>query len=348
MYLYCPSCQSQFPAGGHCPRCSSRLLSPSEFTDGLARVCLPPPSAIRASGLNRFIVGTVVAFGLHIALREWAFALMAWNVLEPIAPASLNYSLWFLALLVGALLAGAGRSGAFIGGLAVGIMCALAWLIADSYPHVAITLPNVLLAMAMLVAGGVSAYFGNRIWPSAIELPKAPLPRRSSILSVENQPNAEHPSKPMQWLRILGSTVLIVVAVLGAESVRTFLGDSPSHLFQVNGPAAPRVTFELTTAMVLISAMFSGAGTGAGLRHAIVTAVLSSTVILGLFETQSTKAMSGLNWYLTELGPEVSDARPQVVLAGTCFVAITIAGWLGGQLFPALSKRAKKVRRYQD
>jgi len=343
MYLFCPKCQSQFPAGGHCPRCSSRLQSPVEVADSLAKLSAPPPRPIQVGIGGRFAVGCVIALGLHIALLEWTTATLSLTGgSRSDIDLWLGFTLRFVALIPGALIAGAGRPGAFSSGLAIGLLVTGAWLIVDPYPAFQIDMQRGGMAVALVLSAGAMASIGGRIWPPSVYLPMPASPRGSSMLGLSMEENEQVRSWPTQWARILATATLVVISVIMADEIRKGMSKLPAGLVQVNGAAAARSDLQITAVLTILAGILCGASTGSGFRHGLITAVLAIAIVLPLHHSRPAAELPGIDFYLELFTDATVDTQPDVVLGIGIFLTIALAGWLGGQLFPPISKKSRR------
>ena len=170
MYLFCSKCQTQFPATSRCPRCSSRLLAPAEAADSLSVTVAIPPQPLQSTLTGRIMVGSILALGLHLALREWGAAVGLFDDSISETGYLAGYFLRIAAAMVGGVFAGAGRSRAFSGGATVGLISGAAWLVVDSFPHLRLDALNIGLMIALVSLAGCCALMGGRIWPAVVEM----------------------------------------------------------------------------------------------------------------------------------------------------------------------------------
>jgi hypothetical protein len=342
MYLFCPNCQAQFAGEGHCPRCKTRLLSPSEVSDRHLPVHLPPPRPDESHPFGRLMVGLVVAFGLHLAFREMTLA--ALTSIGELTSVSLilGYVLRVMALIPACLLAGAGRNSSFGIGAFVGGAVAAAWLLIDYYPNIQINAMRIGLALALVPLSGLGAVIGRRVWPPAPVLDVPDSPRQSSVMSMAKASVKPKPKQAMNLVRILAACSLVCVSVVAADALRQQLSRMPSGMFQVSGAAAPRVNLEITAALLLIAGLVAGAGTGAGFRHSLVAAMLSAILVVVLVNTQPPENFTGVEYYASLVSLEENSVRPDVLLGLSVFAIVLVTGTLGGQLFPKLQKQGRR------
>jgi len=347
MYLFCPKCHTQHPAAGRCTKCSSRLLSPSEAADTLGVSVALPPDTTASTFAGRVGVGCVVALGLHLALREWTTAALGpAGELPPTVGFVIGFLLRLVTAGVGGVMTGAGRRQNFSGGAVVGLVCGLAWLLVDGYPQLVVDPLRGGLVGVMAVAAGLTATAAGRVWPEPIVVPDAPSPRDSSLMGLKPTNGPRATGRPTRWLQLLIATGLATAGISAAEKMRTGLRELPAGLLQLGGPsAAARVDFQLTVVVVMLAAAVAGAGTGAGFRHGLIAGILTAVGVYVLRATAEADALPGLDWLAEALCPADAPARNiEMALGGVALTAMTVGGWLGGQLFPPL-RRTRKLPR---
>src|SRR5438874_1601846 len=126
MQLFCPACQTAFPGAQRCPRCGGLLLMPQEA----AEEATPRPRAkprqapLQTSPAGRVAVGAVFALGLYLGLRELATGVILaahpqpdgwWSSFDGLVAVC---GAQVVAVIFGAILAAAGRTGGFTFGAA--------------------------------------------------------------------------------------------------------------------------------------------------------------------------------------------------------------------------------------
>ena len=74
MQLYCPSCQQTFAGRDHCPTCHTRMVTAGEVFSHTQTLPPLPIAALPPTGLERFVLGTLIALGLYLSLHEWSSA----------------------------------------------------------------------------------------------------------------------------------------------------------------------------------------------------------------------------------------------------------------------------------
>lgn len=340
MYLFCPRCNSQHLASSRCPRCSSRLLSPSEVPEVLAARTPPPPPPTQPGFAGRIVVGTLVALGLHLALREWVFAAVsAVGASGTGGELWLGYSLRVIGAAVGGLLAGAGRPRSFATGALAGAACGVAWLAVDAYPDVTFDVARQVAAGILLAVGGVAAVVGGGIWPPPVEVKPPESSRNSSLLKLKPTDGRKR-GRPIGWVRIVIGVTIAVCGVLAADLIRQGLGRLPQGLFN-NLTMTARSDALIAGFVCLLAGVVSGASTGTGWRQGLITGFVTALGVVSISATLPDGPPLAVQYVIDCVG--LGDMPQQGLAAAggvTCGV-VTVAGWFGGQLFPVLRKKAR-------
>ena len=347
MYLFCSKCQTQFPATSRCPRCSSRLLAPAEAADSLSVTVAIPPQPLQSTLTGRIMVGSILALGLHLALREWGAAVGLFDDSISETGYLAGYFLRIAAAMVGGVFAGAGRSRAFSGGATVGLISGAAWLVVDSFPHLRLDALNIGLMIALVSLAGCCALMGGRIWPAVVEMPEIESPRRSSLLKLVVDGKKPILSRPTRWGRIIVASLVVLFAVIAADRGRELLKRLPAGIVNLGGSAAvPLVDFQIALFGVVLASLIAGAGTGVGLRHGAIAGVLSAFAVGGAFTHQPPDSFPALEFLLDKFQTRDSAIQSALVLGSGIAATVTLAGWVGGQLFPPLRQKRRRKSDY--
>ncbi len=97
---------------------------------------------------------------------------------------------------------------------------------------------------------------------------------------------------------------------------------------------------------VVLASLIAGAGSGTGLRHGAIAGVLSAFVVVGAFTQQPPESLPALEFLLDKFQTRDSVFQSTFVLGSGIAATVTLAGWVGGQLFPPL--RQKRRRKTDD
>ena len=349
MQLFCPACQAAFPGTQRCPRCGGLLLLPQEAADAAAlplpRTLPPAPALPTPSG--RVAVGAVLALGLYLGLRKLATGV--------VLAAHPNPEVWWssfdglltvcggqaLAVIFGAVVAAAGRHGGFLFGVSVGGLCGglflAAELIAGAPPRDLVL--YVQLAVLVLV-GGIAGVFAARVWGAVpvLDIPTGDRGRLSSS-RFALEPTV-HPVRPTLWLRILAGAMVMLLAVAAAEQLRGGMQKYSGGMLRVTSIGQGQfLTWQIAVIGILGGGVLAGAGTGAGIRHGVITGGIGGVGVLGLTVLRG-QPLGPVSYWLNRLSlGELPPNDPAAVIAAVAWVLIlgVLGGWLGGSLFLPLA-----------
>lgn len=351
MQLYCPACKTSSPAAERCPRCGERLVAPSELASLSRDQLADPPDLVETTGFGRVAVGVVVALGLAVSFAElsrglWAFAGLSDDPLGQ----TVAWVLRTVAILVGALLSGAGRTnGASAAGVAavtcVGLLLATDYLAATKTTQTELGVAAFACVLA-LVAGIV----GSTLWPAVPPLPPSKLHSRgSSLLPLKNDQDGPRPVEFL-YARVAVAVALAVAGVCLADTARLGVRSVAGAGFAVGSPAqVPAVDFFFAATAVLAGGVLAGGGTGAGLRHGLAFGL--TTAVLVAFAAVIGKespmvpltGLLELTGYATESPRGFTGAVVTVVSLTTLGV---LGGGFGGVLLPRLAMKARGRARH--
>lgn len=357
MQLFCPVCQAAFPGTQRCPRCGGLLLLPHEASEGSSsttpRPKLPPAPAL-PTPTGRVAVGAVLALGLYLGLRKLALGALLLTHPEPDAWWSSFDGLLAvccgqgLAVIFGAVVAAAGRSGGFLFGTAVGGLCGGLFLAAELLAGApARDLVLYVQLVVLVLVGGVAGVFAARIW-GAVPVLDMPVTDRSRLSSSRFalEPTA-HPSRPTAWLRILAGAMIMLLAVAAAEQVRSGVQKYSGGMLRVNSIGQGQfLTWQIAVLGVLGGGLMAGAGTGAGIRHGVIAGGVGGVGVLGLTVLRG-QPLSPVAYWLNKLNlGELPPSDPAAVIAalGGVLLLGVLGGWLGGTLFLPLAPEYMRRR----
>lgn len=341
MYLFCPRCNTQHLASSRCPRCSSRLLAPGEASDLLPPVLPsppPPPPAAPAFG-GRIVVGSLVALGLHVALREWVFAAAgAVGVREISWELWLSFALRVIGSLVGGVLAGAGRPRSFSTGAFVGAVSAVAWLAVDAYPDVSFDLGRMTAAGVLFVLGGVTAVVGGVVWPPPVEVKPPESSHNSSLFKLKTSDGVKR-GRPIAWLRVVIAAAVALIGVLAADLIREGMAKMPQGTFN-NLKMTARSDAIIAGFIAIVAGVVAGATTGRGWRQGALAGGAAMLAVVCISASLPDGPPLPIQYVMEQTGLE-SPGASLAVAGGVLFGIVAVGGWFGGQLFPVLRKKAR-------
>jgi hypothetical protein len=334
----CPRCRGTTP---HllCPKCGARTAD----ADAPMTAAVPAEEASPIAGL---LIGLLLAQGLYYALRHLA---VAWLLATGDPAGETDFweksfsgfvtaqALQGGALLIGSMLAAAGRRQGLILGAGLGFVNAMLLLCLQRLLRQPLDdLTWYGQPLLHMFVGAVGGAIGSRIWQPAPELPPLTgdgragrevlttiLPEQSTAVEVE----------PWPWAHILIGTVLAIGGTLGARMIR--------ELVVVAGGGTGRemqsqfITWEIALVAQLMGGLIAGAGTRGGVLYGLWVGLPSAaflTVVQALAAIRvPTQAVSA--WLLGVSVPEGSPAA--LVIQGIQAVAFcVIGGWLGTIILP--------------
>ncbi len=341
MYLFCPRCNSQHLASSRCPRCSSRLLSPGEAQDVLSASPAAPPPPAQPTAAGRVVVGTLVALGVHLALREGVQAGV--NVAGGIDSMTMlwaNFALRAVGAVVGGMLAGGGRKRGFANGVAVGVVSALAWLGFDAFPDWLFDLTRLAAAGSLVVGGGIAAALGGWLWPPPVEVKVPEQSRGSSLLRLK--PTAERKTtRPVGWVRVIAGATLAVCGVLLASEMRLAMTKMPQGFFNnLTGATSARIDGLLAGFAVVLAGVVAGAANARGWRQGLIAGAFAAVGVMAA-GTLPAGPPPAVTWTADALGFGYQPQQGAAVVGAVVLTLMTAAGWFGGQLFPVLSQKKR-------
>jgi hypothetical protein len=356
MQLFCPTCQAAFAGLPRCPRCGALLLMPQEAAvlataprdNGGANLLRPSPAA-------RVVIGTVLALGSYLGLRKVFTGGLVASAVDPAEwwlttdGLSVVFSLQAIAVLFGAVLAGAGRTRGFPLGVAIGGLCGGLFLAAEVLEGAP---PGLLVLSAqplvLAVGGGIAGMLGCRLWPTPPEL-ELPVPAPSKMSSIQlGIALPPEPPRPTSWVRILAGAAIMVAGVGLTDKVRHGAQKYSGGLLKVESQAQGRfLSWQFATLVILTGGAVAGAGTGAGLRHGILAAALGAAGVFGLTVARG-EATPPITYWLDKLhlnSGTIGDPTVVAAVAGGVLIAGLVGGWLGGALFLPLAPPDRRARR---
>lgn len=345
MQLFCPACQAAFAGTQRCPRCGGLLLLPQEAAEAVVpRVKEAPPAPPLPSPTSRVVVGCVLALGMYLALRKFLMGALMASGREPEA--------WWLtldglvavcgaqavAVVLGAVVAAAGRSGGFLFGASVGGLCGVLFLGAELVGGAAgrgqflYALP-LALAFAGSAAGAVAA----RVWGGVPALSlRGPQDKPAGPLPLEDKAEP----RPTSWLRIILGAAFVVFVVALTDDLRIRAQRYSGGTLHVSTIGEGHfLSWQFAVLGVMLGGGIAAGGTGAGFRHGLIAGFLASG---GVFVfTRATGLDANPSEYLlntlTRLGIEMSGPIVNVVEASWVVLFATLGGWLGGIAVPPLA-----------
>ena len=347
MQLFCPSCQAAFPGVTRCPRCGGLLLMPHEVSpEAPRRQSAVATPRLQPTIAGRVTVGTILALGLYLGMRKIVMGAVMATTSDPSAwwlsfqALVAVYATQSVAVVFGSIMAAAGRHRGFAHGFLVGAVCGAIFLgyelLAGVPPQaLVIYIQPPVLAMLGLVAGVV----GARVWGAAPAIAMTvTLPNPSKLSSIQfiAETSNFNSGRPTVWIRVLIGATIMIVGMTMADNAKLFAQRNSAGLLRVQSVGQSEfITWQLATFAVLLGGVAAGAGTGAGIRHGLITGAIGGVAVLGVCLKHG-GAIPPIAFWLDIISLDgLVIATPTVCLAVTGGVLLVglIGGWLGGALF---------------
>lgn len=344
MLLFCPDCQLPFTGVSRCPRCGGLLLMPDEAPRPAGGTSRAPEAPVKSTPTGRAIVGTVIALGMYLGLRQLATGGIVaasrdadawWHSADALTVA---FFLQAFATVFGAILASAGQTRGIGLGALVGLACGALYLGVEVIEGAPLQLVLLLQPVLILICGAIAGSIGGRIWPPVpeLEMPAPLVKKSSSIELLQDAPEAAR--RPTRWFRILIGSVIMVAGLGLAEKSRYAAEKASRGMLRVESRGQGSfMSWQIATIAVLLGGAISGSATGAGLRHGIISGVVGGIGGAALAATRG--GFSQPEEYLLrymKLAQNPQDPAALFGVGAAVLVAAMVGGWFGGQLFPPL------------
>jgi hypothetical protein len=318
--MFCPKCSTSYEQRLQCPACGERLLM---LDSGRGRGLFGRGWQHTPTG--RIVVGLMLAQGLFYGLNHFLTGVLLLavgrdhmhEVLASLPGLISVQVLQVAALLVGALLAGAGQRGGLGLGVVLGVINGVVAVAAQQWPPTATPtlIPVYGLPVIQAAVGAVGGWLGCTVW--------RPLANPLSPNSAQLRRKAEKRSRVLplagriHWFRILLGSAIAVAGWLSA----TYLLDralmaSDDALAIEDYWQEKVVTWEIKALAIVLGGALAGACTTNGFKQGVLVGILS-----GL----------GLNLAVATRGPTLEFIGLTMVSALSLAL---VGGWFGGQLFP--------------
>lgn len=350
MNLYCPSCQSAFPGTDVCPRCGVRLLTPAEAFTLMPEREMEAPDTIRATLLTRLVVGLTVGSGLYLGLHEWATATGTPSEGSPEneAGAWVGFGMQVLAVIVGGLLAGAGRPLGLFTGLIVGAGIA-AMSVVPAIRGEGIDGLGGGLAFGIVAIGAVAGFIGAKVWPATSEVVD-PIGKGSgsSLAHLAHSEDRAKTFRQTDWLRIVVAVTIALIGLGGSGSIRSGIRSTTNGMIHMGGPGtSPMTDFWVMSLFVLVASVLAGSNTRSGPRHGLILGAAIGLIAIAMSTQRIPSAIVGL-LKLFDIHPDISNPNAMLAVMATFLTVCGVTGWFGGQLLPPLAPKWMLKKRLVD
>jgi hypothetical protein len=324
------------------------LLLPQEAAEpATPRQKAAPPIPFQPNATGRVVVGAILALGLYLGLRKLTMgAVLAatadadawWNSFDGLLVVCCGQ---VMAVVFGAIVAAAGRAGGFVFGSAVGAVCGVLFLGAELLGGApARDLVLYVQLVVLVLVGGIAGVLAARVW-GAVPILDMPIPSRNRLSSSRFALETDGAiGRPTAWLRILAGAMIMLLAVAAAEQVRSGAQKYSGGALRVYSIGQGQfLTWQIAILGVLGGGVLAGAGTGAGIRHGLISGALGGVGVIGLTAMHGAP-LSPVSYWLNKIAlGEAASNDPYAIgaaLGGVLFLGF-LGGWLGGTLFLPLA-----------
>jgi hypothetical protein len=348
MRRVCPQCKASYTQYFLCPKCGVQLQDPATL---LQQPVADEPLVRAPSFWARLFIGLVLAQGLYYGLRQVVNAYLL-AVGDPAAffasfPGLITIQvLQGVALLTGALFAGAGQQRGSVAGAVLGIWNAALILVAQTVFVQRVndlTLYGVPVLHAFL--GALGGGVGSLIWKPLPELPGfTPAPETGLKITAPTEKVV-----PFAWGRILTGVAVAVGGTLWAHTIRNFVTDASLGALRTDSYLqAQFITWEISTMAVLVGAALAGCTTANGTKQGAAVGLLAGAGIIAVHIALGRNTYPAQEFLLEQLGAGriAGKMTPQLaaVLMVNTFLLSLVGGWFGGQLMPPAGPPKQRLR----
>lgn len=357
MATVCPQCQQPYPSGGPCPQCPATPLRTATMRSEPVRP-QTNPEAWKQSPAGRLVLGLLVALGLCFGLLQlFSATLRALGIeatgaaFNPLVSLAFFQGLQALALLVGGMLAGAGKTrgaalGALVGAL-TGILVLLGvlnGLVIGLIPELvqelfvsASPLRNVALYGLPLLHvgfGAIGGFLGRMIWQppqdlGPVLLASGPLGGIQGRLGGHGASASSGPSRwdgPVAWGRVLLGTVLAFAGAVWTPSIIHLILSASDGKLTVVTSLEDQVTYAEVFALTLLTGGFlAGINRVNGMKQGFCVG-MATAVMVAVLVFQGT----------------MRHPIPDAFLLASPLILGTVGGWFGSELLPPLAPRRRR------
>jgi hypothetical protein len=330
MAMMCPQCSEIFEQRLQCPTCGVRLIVAAR---GASRRMALLASSWQHTQWGRLVIGLLLAEGLFFGLRHLLTGVIvlvngpgsAQEILATL-PAMIGVqAIQVVALLLGAMLAGAGKRGGSMLGLMMGVVAGVIAIVAQQWQPTASNwwLPIYCQPLVQGTIGFIGGFVGSTIWrPLAVVLSAEDATIKRKVDFVPPTPMF---AGPIHWFRILIGSGFAVAGWLSA----TYLLDrallASNDALSTEGVMQEQiVVWEIKALAMLLGAALAGTCTMNGFKQGLFVGVLTGCILNAVL------AYRGMQFDVVGL-----------TMLSTMSLSIS-GGWFGGQLFPPVSPFARQ------
>ena len=328
MAMVCPRCQQSYERELVCRECDCRLQFQAVDLDGTRTIDPTDDGQWQHTPWGKILVGLLLALGLSFGFQQLCTAGLLFG-----EDAGLPSTIWGLVLLhalqglsvvVGGAITGAGQPRGLLYGSVVGLLSGGVFL--GLQRHQGDGQPDVLLfaqPFLHLLLGAVGGMLGKAIWTPTPVVPLATnVPSRP-----ETTATSQFFAGPIHYGRVFTGIFIVVAGVVWADVILGyFLRASSGSLAMHSHLQARLIGWEVAGLATLLGAGLAGATTFNGLKQGLCVGFGASIVVIGISLGRSTLVLESL-----------------VLMLSSVLVLSLAGGWFGGQLFPPVIARRRRV-----
>jgi hypothetical protein len=322
-----------------CPRCGVQTNEAENADGDVAGAIAPDPPTV----INGVLIGLLIAQGATYALRHLVSAALLFNPVwgaESAFWATLTgtittQTIQAIALLLAAIVAGAGQTRPLFVGVLLGAMNALLFLVF----HVVVRQPidPLMYAQPFLQAavGIIGSVVGTRIWrpaPPPPALAAASGPGEEALSIVLPEETAILMAEPFPWLRFTVAILIAIGGTFGARYIRDFVvlaSGGTRYEMQSNF-----ITWQIAALAQVMGGIVAGANSRQGAIYGFWVGILTAAFVVLIPSLADTPAPDVSTWIL---GSSAADSRPAALLITGIQSLLFgfLGGWLGALILPA-------------
>jgi hypothetical protein len=331
MAMVCPQCSGTFEQRLQCPTCGIRLLYQVTPVRS-ARATAGEGAQWQQTPWGRILIGLLLAQGLYYGLRHLCTAgLLATHdeasrtALDSLTGLVLIQALQGASLLVGGILAGAGRRQGVIFGAVVGVWNGvISVLVASATGHQLTAVTFYSQPIMHTAFGAMGGFVGSLVWRPLPTL--APVGTRRSGPLLKTSKKTTFLDGPVAWWRVIAGGAVAVGGTIWAKLILDMVLESTEGALSIDSHMqAQLATFEITALAMLAGSALAGATTANSLKQGLFVGLGASAVMLGIRLAASQFAL-----------------QPLIFMASTSVALCMAGGWFGGQLFPPIGQTRPK------
>jgi hypothetical protein len=348
MAMVCPKCQATFAQRLDCPKCGCRLVFPDKATLAGGPFWTLP----RLTPWISPLLGLLLAQGTYHGLRQLAVAVAVVaggaEAAERFGPGRavglvLGQAFLALGLVLGGLVAGAGRKRAVLIGAGLGAVNAVVYLLGQQlFSHPVSTVAWYGQPIVQAAFGALGGFLGARLWDAEPILPPTPSLLDLSRPLPQPRPARKHTgiAGPVAWGRVLVGMVVAVGGNWWAGVILQFVyAASDYKLAPQTGFQDRFLTWELAIIAIFTGAAYAGANTRNGLKQGWMVGLATGVTLIVIYILSQGQYAPLPGSGLRDLfGLTIHDlSYPMQILLFTLAVTLSVGllgGWFGGELLP--------------